>query len=87
MFDAEPIKDLAGAGVDIFNISTGEMTVDSIVDIRTVLPNIPLMASGGPHESAIRETIKAGADAIVFNPPTATEILRTVFDEYRSQRV
>ena len=87
MFDAEPVQDLVAAGVDILNISTGEMTVDSVAEIREMFPKMPMMANGGPHDSEIRETIKAGADAIVFNPPTATEILRTVFDEYRSQRV
>lgn len=87
MFDAEPIQDLLDAGVDIFNISTGEITVDTVAKIRDRFPEMKIMASGGPHDSSIRETIKAGADAIVFNPPTATEILRTVFDEYRSQRV
>jgi 2-keto-3-deoxy-6-phosphogluconate aldolase len=87
MLDAEPVQELAHAGVDIFNITTGEVTAESVKKVRDKLPEISIMASGGPHDSTIRETISAGADAIVFNPPTASEILRSVFDTYRSQQV
>lgn len=84
MFEAEPVKDLAEAGVDIFNVVTGEFTADSVSFIRNMLPKIPIMASGGPHNSTIRETIRAGADTIVFNPPTATEMLRAMFEGFRN---
>lgn len=85
MFDAEPIHELREAGVDIFNVATGEATAKSVGKIRGTLPEMPLMASGGPYSFTITETIKKGADAIVFNPPTATEILRSVFDNYRGK--
>jgi hypothetical protein len=84
MFEAEPVKDLAEAGVDIFNVATGEFTAESVSLIRNLLPEIPIMASGGPHNSTIRETIRAGTDAIVFNPPTATEMMRAVFEGFRN---
>lgn len=86
MFNAEPAKDLAEAGVDIFNVATGEFTAESVSLIRNLLPEIPIMASGGPHNSTIRETIRAGADAIVFNPPTATEMMRAVFEGFRNNK-
>lgn len=84
MFNAEPFGKLFEAGVDIFNISTGETTSETIANVRNKLPSVPIMASGGPHDSTICETLDAGADAIVYNPPTATEILRKVFDDYRN---
>ncbi|MEX0719833.1 MAG: hypothetical protein WD059_04135 [Balneolaceae bacterium] len=86
MYDAEPFEELADAGVDVFNISTGEITAEIVLKVKNLLPEVPIMASGGPYDSTIRETIEMGADAIVFNPPTATEILRVVFDEYRNSR-
>lgn len=84
MFDGEPVHELYDAGVDVFNVVTGQETAESVQKVREILPSVPLMASGGPHSFTIRETIKKGADAIVFNPPTSTEILRSVFDGYRS---
>lgn len=84
MFEDEPVEDLVKAGVDIFNVATGEFTSESVRLIRNFLPEIPIMASGGPHNSTIRETIRAGADAIVFNPPTATEMMRAVFEGFRN---
>lgn len=86
MLDAEPFQELADAGVDIFNVTTGEMTSETVGKLRSLLPLAKIMANGGPYDSTIRETIKSGADAIVFNPPTATEILRSVFDENRFQK-
>lgn len=84
MFESEPVKELAETGVDIFNVATGEYTADTVGQIRSIIPDTPIMASGGPHNSTIRETIRAGADAIVFNPPTATEMMRAVFEGFRN---
>ncbi len=84
IFNKEPVDELADAGVDIFNVSTGESTAETVFMIRELFPEIPIMANGGPYDSTIFHTIEMGADAIVFNPPTATEILRSVFDGYRN---
>ncbi|MEX0607865.1 MAG: hypothetical protein WD016_07080 [Balneolaceae bacterium] len=86
MFAEEKFSELAGAGVDIFNVSTGETTAETVAEIRSEFPEIPIMANGGPYDSTIYETIENGADAIVFNPPTATEMLRSIFDGYRINR-
>lgn len=84
MFDAEDITALHQAGVDIFNISTGELTVETVATVRGLVPDSVIMANGGPHDSTINETINVGAEAIVFSPPTATEMLRSIFDDYRN---
>lgn len=84
MFDGEDIKALYQAGVDIFNISTGEFTPETVENVRELVPNSVIMANGGPHDSTIKATVEMGAEAIVFNPPTATEVLRSIFDEYRN---
>lgn len=83
MFDAEDIKALDQAGVDIFNISTGEFTAETVATVRELVPESVIMANGGPYDSTIKATIEMGAKAIVFNPPTATEMLRSIFDDYR----
>ncbi len=87
MFDSEPVCDLKDAGIDIFNVVTGETTAESVQKIREALPDMPMMASGGSYDYTISHTIRMGADAIVFNPPTATEILRSIFDKYRNDMV
>lgn len=81
--DGENISALIDAGVDMFNVSTGETTAVTVGNIRSSFPDIPIIANGGPFDSTIYETIKMGADAIVYNPPTATEVLRNIFDKYR----
>lgn len=84
VFEAEDVKALYQAGVDIFNISTGEFTSETVKSVRSLVPESTIMANGGPHDSTIKSTIEAGAEAIVFSPPTATEMLRSIFDNYRN---
>lgn len=83
LIEGENIHQLVDAGVDMFNVSTGENTAKTIQSIRQDYPDIPIMANGGPFDSTIRATITAGADAIVYNPPTATEMMRSLFDKFR----
>lgn len=86
MYLEDDIAGVIDAGVDMLNISTGKTTAETIEEIRQHFSEIPIMASGGPFESTIRETIRMGADAIVYNPPTAAEMLRSIFDDFRDSR-
>jgi len=47
------------------------------------LPEVPIIATGGPTEDTIREVIKAGANAISYTPPTTGQIFRGIMDKYR----
>ena len=44
------------------------------------------MASGGRTEESIRDTIAAGANTIVFTPPSNSEIFSKMMDEYRTMK-
>jgi len=52
------------AGATILNVSGARKTVDIIKKIRDQLPNVPIIATGGPNEETIMATIEAGANAI-----------------------
>ena len=67
-------KDHLVAGVDFLNICAAENTAEVVRTIRAQDPNVPIIASGGPTEQTIMETISAGANAITFTPPTTGEI-------------
>ncbi|CDG00602.1 Putative uncharacterized protein [Clostridium chauvoei JF4335] len=41
------------------------------------------MATGGPTESSILETIEAGANAITYTPPVTGDIMSSLMDKYR----
>jgi len=86
LYGGENIPDLVSAGVEMFNVSTGEQTPETIENIRRSFPDIPIMANGGRFNATIRETIRMGADAIVYSPPTATEMMRSIFDDFRKRR-
>ncbi len=58
------------AGIDFVNVSCADKTPEVVANIRALYPDLPIIATGGPTEEAIRRTIQAGANAITYTPPT-----------------
>lgn len=73
------------AGAGIFNVSGGADTTKIVRKIRDLHPNFPIIATGGPTEESIRETIEAGANAITYTPPTTGEMFEAIMKKYRSE--
>ena len=71
------------AGADIINVSGGANTAAIVRAIRKDYPLIPIMATGGPTDASIYETIQAGANAISYTPPTNGELFRERMQYYR----
>lgn len=71
------------SGVDIFNISAASNTPAIIRKIRQRYPDFPIIATGGPSDMTISETIDAGANAITWTPPSNGEIFKEVMTAYR----
>lgn len=72
------------AGADMLNVSAGSETVELVDKIRReVGPKVPIIATGGPTEESILQTIQAGANAITYTPPTSAEIFAEVMVKYR----
>lgn len=73
------------AGVKILNVSGGKDTAAIVKQIRLSHPTIPIIATGGPTEEAILETIHAGANAITYTPPSNGQLFSKKMDIYRDQ--
>lgn len=71
------------AGVSIFNVSGGANTAKIVRKIREIHKDFPIIATGGPTEESIEETILAGANAITYTPPTTAEIFEGIMQKYR----
>lgn len=76
----------AEAGASIFNVAAGEDTPQVVRAIRDTLPEIPIIATGGPTEESIRSTIDAGANAISWTPPPASALFRDSMAAYRKDQ-
>lgn len=73
------------AGVSILNISGGPNTAKIVRQIRSEFgKELPIIATGGPTDETILETIEAGANAITYTPPTSAEIFAEVMKKYRN---
>ncbi len=79
----EKIQERLNSGADILNISGAYQTPEIVAKIREDFPSVPIIATGGPTEETILATIKAGANAITYTPPTNGEIFRKLMDKYR----
>ena len=80
----EDIDARIAAGASILNVSGAAKTADIIRKIRKTHHDIPIIATGGPTEESIRETIEAGANAITWTPPSNGEIFKNVMAAYRN---
>ena len=74
------------AGADIFNVSAAAETPAVVRCIREQHPDVPIIATGGPTDESILETIQAGANAITWTPPSNGEIFRDIMAAYRENK-
>lgn len=84
--DHTDLQGRASAGTAILNVAAGADTPDIVRWVRSELPEMPIIATGGKTEDSIRATIQAGANAISWTPPPASELFRESMDAYREDR-
>ncbi|MDI6604713.1 MAG: hydrolase [Thermoanaerobacteraceae bacterium] len=82
----EDIRGRIEAGATILNISGAKKTPKIVRNVKEICPSIPIIATGGPTDESIMETIEAGANAISYTPPTNAEIFSEVMCKYRSEK-
>ncbi len=74
------------AGASILNVSAAASTPEVVRRIKKEFPKIPVIATGGPTDESILETIAAGANAITWTPPSNGEIFKEIMTAYRENR-
>ncbi len=74
------------AGATIFNVSAASKTPQIVRKIREKYPEFPIIATGGPTDESILETIKVGANAITWTPPSNGEVFKDIMDAYRQNK-
>ncbi|MFK4568311.1 hydrolase [Enterococcus sp. UD-01] len=79
-----PIDEKLKAGVTVINISAGKDTAKTVRHFRERYPKLPIIATGGPTDESIQETIAAGANAITYTPPSNGELFSHKMDKYRN---
>ncbi|MEA4852760.1 MAG: hydrolase [Christensenella sp.] len=83
--DKEDLERKIESGADILNVSGAENTCKIIEKVRNQYPYMPIIATGGPTDETIRETIECGADAITYTPPSNAELFRMTMQLFRER--
>ena len=83
--DRMDIRSRIEAGADFLNVSGAAATPQIVRRIRAQFPNIPILATGGPNDETILETIHAGANAITYSPPSNGELFAAIMQKYRGK--
>ena len=81
--ECENVEERIEVGATILNVSGGKNTPKIVKKIRERYPDFPIIATGGPTEESIRETIEAGANAITYTPPPSGDVMGDLMDKYR----
>lgn len=84
--DSVSFKGRIEAGTAVFNVSAAAETPRLIEKIRREYPEFPIIATGGPTEDSIRDTINAGANAVTWTPPSNGEIFKSIMNAYRDDK-
>lgn len=71
------------AGAAILNVSAAEKTPALVRDIRSDFPTVPIIATGGPTNETVAETVEAGANAISYTPPSTKVLFQSIMNGYR----
>lgn len=71
-------------GASIINVAAGKKTPELVASIRKQFPKLPIIATGGKASESLVATIEAGANAIVFMPPSPAELYRVYMESYRN---
>src|SRR5699024_11752922 len=83
MYDYQERDECIDAGVSILKISGAKDTSKIVKHVRTLYPDIPIIATGGKKDEHIIKTIEAGANAITYTPPTTQAVFQKNMDKYR----
>ena len=81
--DQMDIRSRMEAGADFLNVSGAAATPQIVRSIRAQFPDVPILATGGPNEKTILETIRAGA--ITYSPPSNGELFADIMQKYRGK--
>lgn len=79
------IQERLDAGANIINVSGAGKTPTIVRNIRNKFPLIPIIATGGPSDETILETINAGANAITYTPLSTAKLFKISMDKYRKE--
>ena len=77
------IRSRLAAGVDFLNVSGAAATPEIVAEIRRDFPEVPIIATGGPTEDTILRTIRAGANAVSYTPPTNGALFSQIMEKHR----
>lgn len=81
----EDVKARIDSGATILNVSGAKNTAAIVKKVRDQFPEVPIIATGGPSEKTIAETIEAGANAITYTPESNGEIFSEKMKGYREK--
>ena len=73
------------AGARIINVAAGRNTAAVIRELREAYPNLPILATGGKTPEVTGATVEAGANALIWAPPSITELQRDMMVRYRER--
>jgi len=83
--EKEDVNQRLESGAAILNVSAASRTPWLVEKIRKEHPSTAIIATGGPNDQSIEDTINAGANAITWTPPTTGEIFKSMMAKYREQ--
>lgn len=81
--NAEGVRERIRSGASIIHVAAGAQTPSVVAELRAQMPDLPIIATGGPNDETLEQTIAAGANAIVWTPPSSGAVFKEIMAAYR----
>ena len=72
------------AGARIVNVAAGRDTPKVIAELRAAFPNLPIIATGGHDATTAQAAVAAGANALIWAPPSVIQLQKDMMTRYRA---
>ena len=84
--ESQGVVGIFGEEAKLHDMEVGKISHFVIEHLKKEFPKIPVIATGGPTDESILETIAAGANAITWTPPSNGDIFKEIMAAYRENR-
>lgn len=82
--DPDVVRSRIESGASMINVAGGRNTAEIVCSLREHFCTLPIIATGGKTGESLAATAKAGANAVIWTPPSNSELFSPMMESYRA---
>lgn len=83
--NVDVVRNRLESGATAVNVAGGKRTPEYVANLRAAFPDLPIVATGGTTDETVAATVAAGANSVIFSPPSNKELFSAMMEHYREE--